>query len=239
MRKEKNMEIRNKCSAINTTPALNRDIRYIVIHYTAGTTSKPGTAEGTAEYYKATAKTKNPVSADYTVDDQYAVRYNSDIHNRYTWHCGGSKYATKGGAYYGKCTNANSIGIEVCSSNSTGVMQNANDKSYYFTAAVVNNAVELTKQLMKEYNIPPERVIRHYDVTGKPCPGIIGWNADTGSEKEWEHFKERISDAKTESSDILYIVSCGAYKSKKNAEIRLAEVKKHYPEAIITAKKKG
>ena len=146
------MEIVNKISTTHTTVKKNRDIKYIVIHYTAGITSRAGTAANTAEYYRTTDR---EVSADYTVDDTTAVCYNGDIPNRYTWHCGGSKYATKGGSFYGKCTNANSIGIEICCTNSTGKMQNANDKSYSFTPAVINNAVELVKQLMKWYNIPP------------------------------------------------------------------------------------
>ena len=32
------------------------------------------------------------------------------------------------------------------------------------------------KKIMEKYNVPIERVIRHYDVSGKLCPGIIGWN---------------------------------------------------------------
>ena len=32
---------------------------------------------------------------------------------------------------------------------------------------------------MKKYNIPLDRVIRHYDVSGKTCPGIIGYNNET------------------------------------------------------------
>jgi N-acetylmuramoyl-L-alanine amidase CwlA len=29
---------------------------------------------------------------------------------------------------------------------------------------------------MKKYNIPASNVIRHYDVSGKICPGVLGWN---------------------------------------------------------------
>lgn len=35
---------------------------------------------------------------------------------------------------------------------------------------VIENTIELTKELMKKYNIPIENVLRHYDVTGKNCP---------------------------------------------------------------------
>ena len=45
---------------------------------------------------------------------------------------------------------------------------------------------------MKEYDVDIDHVIRHYDVNGKPCPGIIGWNAETGDESKWEAFKKRL-----------------------------------------------
>ena len=223
------MEIINKFSTVHTTAKKNRDIKYIVIHYTAGVTSRAGSALNTANYYPQS----NNVSADFTVDDTSAVCYNGDITNRYTWHCGGSKYATKGSSLYGKCTNANSIGIEICSTNSTEKMQNANDKSYSFTPAVINNAVELVKQLMKWYNIPAENVIRHYDVTGKPCPGIIGWNADSGSEEAWNDFKRRISETSGAPAKKLYRVQVGAFSDRANAEKFLRSVQIHFPQAFI------
>lgn len=224
------MDIINKFSRVHTTAKPGRDIKYIVIHYTAGVTSRCGSAINTAEYYRTTDR---DVSADYTVDDAVAVCYNGDILNRYTWHCGGSKYNTKGGTFYGKCTNANAIGVEICSTNRTGKMQNANDRSYSFTEAAINNAVELVRQLMKWYNIPAENVIRHYDVTGKPCPGIYGWNAESGSEAEWQKFKARISETANLPSKKMYYVQVGAYSIKENAMTRLKEAQKYFPEAYV------
>jgi N-acetylmuramoyl-L-alanine amidase CwlA len=29
---------------------------------------------------------------------------------------------------------------------------------------------------MAKYNIPKTNVVRHYDVSGKLCPGVVGWN---------------------------------------------------------------
>lgn len=223
------MQLTLRTSTLNTTLKADRKIEYIVVHYTAGVTSKSGSAINTANYYKTT---KN-VSADYTVDDTTVVQYNPDIKNRYCWHCGGSKYNTKGGSHYGKCTNANSIGIEICSTNSTGKMQNANDRSYSFTPAAVNNAVELVRQLMKWYSIPAENVIRHYDVTGKPCPGIIGWNADSGSEDAWNDFKRRISETSGAPATKLYRVQVGAFSDRANAEKFLRSVQIHFPKAFI------
>ena len=224
------MTITNKLSTVHTTAKANRDIKYIVIHYTAGVTSKAGSAVNTADYFRTTS---TQVSSDFIVDDTFVVQYNGDIKNRYSWHCGGSKYNTKGGSLYGKCTNSNSIGIEICCMNSTGKMQNANDKSYSFTDAAVANAEWLVKKLMAEYNIPAERVVRHYDVTGKPCPGIIGWNADSGSEAKWVAFKQAVSGGAVSASAPKYYVQVGAFSSRENAENYLDEVKKTYPDAFI------
>lgn len=230
------MTITNKFSTVHTTSKAARAIEYIVIHYTAGVTSKAGSAVNTADYFRTTS---TQVSADFTVDDTAVVQYNGDIRNRYTWHCGGNKYATKGGSLYGICKNSNSIGIEICCNNSigpkNGKMPDANDASYSFTDADVANAVWLVRQLMAEYDIPAERVIRHYDVTGKPCPGIIGWNADSGSEAKWTAFKQAISGAAVSASASApkYYVQVGAFGSKSNAEKYLAEVKKIYPDAFI------
>ena len=39
------------------------------------------------------------------------------------------------------------------------------------------------------FNIPKERVVRHYDVTGKICPGWAGWFGENS--REWYKFKVR------------------------------------------------
>ena len=219
------MTITNKFSTVHTSAKANRSIEYIVIHYTAGVTSKAGSAVNTADFFRTTS---TQVSADFTVDDAAVVQYNGDIRNRYTWHCGGSKYNTKGGSLYGICKNSNSIGIEICSTNSTGKMQDANDNSYSFSDAAVANAEWLVKQLMAEYDIPAERVIRHYDVTGKLCPGVIGWNTESGSEAAWSAFKASLT-----ANAPKFYVQVGAFSSRENAENYLAGVKKVYPDAFI------
>ena len=70
------MTITKNTSTHNTQALANRSIEYIVIHYTAGATSKAGSAVNTANYYKTTDR---EVSSDYTVDDAGAVLYNPDI----------------------------------------------------------------------------------------------------------------------------------------------------------------
>lgn len=184
------MNIIECTNTANTAELKNRKIKYIVIHYTAGITSRPGTAKSNARYF---VKETTKASADFIVDDENIVQYNPDIKNRYCWHCGGSKYKTKGGSLYKVCTSANSIGIEMCSTNSAKKVTNPNDVNWYFTDAVIDNCVELTKKLMKEYDIKPDHVIRHYDINGKLCPGIIGWNEDTNDISKWQDFIVRVS----------------------------------------------
>lgn len=190
------MNIIECVNTANTTELKNRKIKYIVIHYTAGITSRPGTAKSNAKYF---AKETTKASADFIIDDENIVQYNPDIKNRYCWHCGGSKYKTKGGSLYKVCTSANSIGIEMCSTNSAKKVTNPNDANWYFTDAVIDNCVELTKKLMEEYDIEPDHVIRHYDINGKLCPGIIGWNEDTNDISKWQDFIIRVSPVPEET----------------------------------------
>ena len=183
------MNIVKQTGTANTTSSPNRPIDYIVIHYTAGVSSKQGSARGCASWF---GNPSAQASADFIVDDVQMVQYNSDIRNRYCWAVGGSKYNTKGGRLYGVAKNLNCVSIEVCSTNTTGKITYPNDPAYSFTSAVIDRAVELTQYLMKQYNIDPQHVIRHFDVNGKECPGIKGWNSSTGDQSKWEQFKKRI-----------------------------------------------
>jgi N-acetylmuramoyl-L-alanine amidase CwlA len=204
-----------KCSAFaNTTGLTNRNIAYIVIHYTAGSTSRPGAAKNNAVMF---ANPSIGASADFIVDDETIVQYNPDINNRYCWHCGDNKNPySMGGSYYGKCTNANSIGIEICCTNPNWKdTEPANTRAWSFTSAVINKAVELTRYLMEQYGIPAERVIRHYDVSGKLCPGIIGWNEDSKDVSQWKAFKAKLTNStNTKTDDVIYRVRKSANDAK-------------------------
>ena len=197
-----------------TTPLPEREIRYIVVHYTAWESSNAGSAEKIAEYFAAS---DHPASADFIVDDETAVQYNPDPANRYCWHCGGERTDTHGGSLYRLCTNENSIGVEICSSNPAGAITFANDPAYSFTDAVLARASELIGWLMDTYRIDISHVVRHYDVNGSLCPGIIGWNEDSGSAERWYAFRKecqkhsalanRESGCTISGSDILRILA--------------------------------
>lgn len=146
-------EISKKLTPYNYTPMSGKHNQYIVIHYVGGVS----TAKNNVDYY---ASRKLSASAHYFVDESSIWQCVDDKDK--AWHCGGGLQGTGGHTYYKKCTNSNSIGIEMCCKKSGG--------KWYFEPWTISNAVELTKYLMVKYNIPAERVIRHYDVTGKTCP---------------------------------------------------------------------
>lgn len=185
------MNIVQKTSTVHTSRYANRPIEYLVIHYTAGSTSRQGTARNVAAMFGNPAN--RDASADFIVDDAECVQYNGDIRNRYTYAVGGGLQGNSGGGkFYGKCKNFNSISIEICSSSTNNDLRYPNTSNWYFTDASLNNAVELARHLMDVYNIPDDHLIRHYDVNQKLCPGIIGWNKESGSEAKWIDFKNRV-----------------------------------------------
>ena len=58
---------------------------------------------------------------------------------------------------------------------------------------------------MRQYGIPADRVIRHYDVTGKACPGVVGWNPLSGSDAAWKSFHAAIS-GQADAPKLPYLV---------------------------------
>jgi len=73
--------------------------------------------------------------------------------------------------------NRDTISIEVCHPDSTGK----------FTDASYQATLKLVDWLLDEYNLTPDHVIRHYDVTGKECPKYFVDHPD-----EWEEFKSKL-----------------------------------------------
>lgn len=144
------------------TKSPNRKIKYLIIHYTAGSTSAAGSAKAIKRYWEKMRQ----ASADFGVDDGGAVQFNPDPSNYFCWAVSGGN-----GIY-----NSNSISIEICSNLKKGTdVKHPNHEGWYFTEKSLSNATKLAKILMKKYNIPIERVVRHYDSTGKICPGTPGW----------------------------------------------------------------
>lgn len=186
--------------SVHITPSKGRSIKYLAIHFTAGSSSIGGRAMNVKRTFET-----SPASADFCVDDRDIVQFNPDIKNNYCWAVGDKRQMTGGSSLNGIALNKNTISIEICSSCKSGFsVANANHEGWYFTEAAIKNAVRLAKILMKTYNIPVERVVRHYDITGKLCPGLVGWNdyyvmSNDGKTKirknnseQWQAFKARL-----------------------------------------------
>ena len=107
------------------------------------------------------------------MDDTTVVHSVPD--DRVAWAVGGRKYNNVGGRLYGIAKNANTLNVELCDTTKNGTVK--------ATEATINNALDLVKELMSKYNVPVDRVIRHYDVNGKPCPAY--WVDDALWEQEF------------------------------------------------------
>lgn len=76
--------------------------------------------------------------------------------------------------------NGDTISIEVCHPDDSG----------QFSPATYDSLVELTAWLVKACGLDADRVIRHYDVTGKECPRYFVRNEDA-----WARFKSDVAAA--------------------------------------------
>lgn len=164
------MTINKKITPYNFNTGQASRIQYIVIHYVGAT----GGAEANCQYYSSQYI---GASAHYYVGFQGEI-WQSVEDKDIAWHCGAKKYV------HTECRNANSIGIELCVRNKGS--KAADSRDWYFEDATVAAGIALTKELMAKYGIPAERVIRHYDVTGKICPNPYVYNH---TKHTWQAFK--------------------------------------------------
>lgn len=142
-------------------------IKYIVIH----DVGNPSTAKNNADYFYGGNR---GASAHYFIDDTSIWQVVED--NKGAWHVGDGENAD--GTYKFDIGNQNSIGIEMCL------------PSGKVTEKTEGNTVEFTKYLMKKYNVPITRVVRHYDASRKNCPAQF--NLD-GKWTRWNSFKKKLA----------------------------------------------
>lgn len=195
--KEKIANASNYGSARKTS-----DIKYITIHYTA---NDGDSDENNGKYF---ANNIVKASAHLFVDDDSVTQ---SVPDNYIAYSVGGNYG--GGRLYKEATNANTLNIELCDT--------VKDGEIYPSQKTIENALELVKQKMKQYNIPASNVIRHYDVNGKKCPAY--WVDD----ERWKsEFWNKLSSG-TSSGDNLYRVrktwadaasQLGAYAVLENAK---------------------
>ena len=149
------------------------DIKYIVIHYTGNVGD---TAENNAKYF-ANGNTRQ-AGAHFFIDRKGNVFKSINL-NRTAWSVGGAKYddcsKTGGGKYYGKCTNQNSVSIELC------------DAATKFPSKTQIKAVAKTIKYIRRHCANAKTIIRHFDVTGKKCPITLL------SQDDWDAFLKELS----------------------------------------------
>lgn len=166
------VKINKLITPYNYTAQTNKRNMWIIIHYVGAVS----TAKNNATYFHNTdlRGKKNAGSAHYFVDENEIWQVVEDRNS--AWHIGGAY------KYYNSARNNNSISIEMC-------CKKQNNK-WYIEPATIKNTIELTKQLMQKYNVPIERVARHYDCTGKICPEPFVKNEDA-----WQNFLMQLKGA--------------------------------------------
>lgn len=159
------MQINKKLVKQNFTRGRGDEkIEYIVIHDT-GNEAPLATAAAHFTYFNSENR---QASAHYFVDEKEVLQIIEDSDT--AWHVGDGK-----GKY--SITNQNSIGIEIC----------INDGNY---KTEIKKTIELVKHLMKKYNVPFDKVVRHYDASMKLCPAKMSKN----NWESWKAFKAQLQE---------------------------------------------
>jgi N-acetylmuramoyl-L-alanine amidase CwlA len=166
-RKAKQISFRNRSSSDPLR------VLYVVIHNTG---NDRDSSKNNADFF-ATGNTRS--AGAHIFIDQSGKSALSIPLKYAAYHCGGARqgYEAGSGAYYEKCTNDNSIGIELCDIMSRKP-----------SAAMIAKTKKVIKYIRKKYP-NAQTIIRHWDVTGKDCPHRFKGDANM----EWKTFVNQIS----------------------------------------------
>ena len=158
-----------------------KDIKWIVIHY-LGVVGQNFNLWG------------GGYGATYTIAWDGTIHHTTD-YTGVTWQCGGKLQGTDGHAYYKRCTNFNSVAVEMCVKRTDGrYAGDDNDDRWYFTTETQEAAIQIVSKMMDDLGIDLNHVIRHYDVTGKICPNPYVRNNHTRTSWTWDEFKARLAE---------------------------------------------
>lgn len=138
-------------------------IRGIVVHYTAN----PGsTAMDNRNYFESLKDTHaTEVSSNFVIGMEGEI-----VQCVPTWEV----------AYASNSRNIDTVSIECCHPDESGV----------FTNETYRSMVQLCAWLCLKFDLDEKDVIRHYDVTGKNCPKYF-----VEDEEAWERFRADIKAA--------------------------------------------
>ncbi len=143
--------------------------QYITIHSTGNSKS---TARNEADY--VCHNSDRQASYHYVVDDSQIIQVLPV--NEVAWHAG------DGGSGTG---NRKSVAIEICE---PGDRKKA-----------VDNAVWLTKELMRDLKIDKAHIKQHHDWSGKDCPRILRNSAYIKEGIDWAYFMAQIDAQKQDA----------------------------------------
>lgn len=146
---------------------INIPVKFIVIH----DTGVPGqSAKNNADYFENTYR---GASAHYFVDENEIIEVVAP--GKKGWHVGDDKDDSDG------INNGNTIGIEFCA-----------EKDKTFKSETIANGQLLVQKLMKDYGVSANKVVRHYDASGKNCPQFM--NTD-GKWTLWKQYHKELTGA--------------------------------------------
>lgn len=179
-----------------------KDVKYIVIHYTG---NNKDTAKNNASYFHN--GNQRYAGAHFFVD-QFGSVYKSIPMNLIAWSVGDYVTTANGaGSYHGKCRNANSVSIELCDCASKDPSQK------------MIKAVTKLIAYVRKYCPNAKTVIRHWDVSGKNCPGRMTGTTAAGR-KRWKNFLEAIGERPKTSSSIPVYPTANLRKGSVGAQVK-------------------
>ena len=147
-------------------------ITWVVFHFTG---NDHDSSRNNASYFARYGDGNNRNAGAHFFVDQKGEIWKSVPMRLTAWAVGGFVSNANGGAkYYQKCTNTNSISIELCDNASR-------DPS----AEQIKACKDLLKYIRKKCP-NAQKVCRHFDVSGKRCPERML------DEKKWANFKKAI-----------------------------------------------
>jgi N-acetylmuramoyl-L-alanine amidase CwlA len=185
-------KIQKHLTLVNSGTKGTNTPEWIIFHFVGAA----GQAKDNANYFRSVYR---GASAHYFVDPKNIIQVVEDTTP--AWHIGDG-YNSGKGTYNGYvkakgATNTNAIGIELCQDTSTG----SDVWHWDFEKETVDNAEWLINQLQVKYGIDDDHIIRHYDASGKLCPG--NWQYDNWA--KWTAFKKRLAGVPQSTSTAVAV----------------------------------
>lgn len=150
-----------------------RPVAYIVVHYTA---SPNASAKAIVN---AWSRSRN-ASSHYVVDlngevveamkPEYVAYHvgSGDVHSGYARAETAERWHERHPDFKG---NSNSIGVDVCCTKDSTDSRRVEDMDWRVPDLCRLRLIDLLAELCARFNLDPsDRVLRHADATGKPCP---------------------------------------------------------------------